>query len=118
MARDNVEINASLNFSGCVSCPVSYNLFDSSGRATGTNTVSGMPSFTGGANPTTYAGYALAAGSPGKANASDGIDRGVRFTAGPPPPPPPPDTTAPDTTIASGPANPTTLTSASFALTS
>ena len=39
----------------------------------------------------------------------------LRFTpAAPPPPPPPPDTTPPETTIGSGPSNPTSATDASF----
>jgi hypothetical protein len=76
----------------------------------------GTPSFQGGANPTTYAGFALAAGSPGKGRASDGLDVGIRV--GGSPPPPGPDTTPPDTTITAGPANPSTSTSASLEFTS
>lgn len=38
----------------------------------------GTPVFVGGTSPTTYAGYALAAGSPGKGAASDGLDVGIR----------------------------------------
>jgi hypothetical protein len=37
----------------------------------------GTPAFAGGASPTSYAGYALAAGSPGKRAASDGTDIGI-----------------------------------------
>jgi hypothetical protein len=39
----------------------------------------GAAVFQGGAAPATYAGFQLAASSPGKGNASDGLDRGVRF---------------------------------------
>jgi parallel beta-helix repeat protein len=39
----------------------------------------GVPVFVGGANPTTYDGYRLAPGSPGKGAASDGLDVGARF---------------------------------------
>ena len=39
------------------------------GNASGTSAVIGTPAFAGGGSPTTYAGYALAAGSPGKGNA-------------------------------------------------
>lgn len=38
----------------------------------------GTPSFVGGSNPNTYAGYALATGSPGKNAGSDGQDVGAR----------------------------------------
>ena len=64
--------------SGCSGCPADHNLFASSGSSTGTAALVGAPVFVGGANPTTYAGYQLAPGSPGKATASDGTDRGIR----------------------------------------
>jgi PKD domain/Right handed beta helix region len=38
----------------------------------------GSPQFVGGANPTTYEGFRLAPGSPGKGAASDGLDVGIR----------------------------------------
>lgn len=38
----------------------------------------GTPTFVGGANPTTYEGYRLSAGSAGKGAASDGLDVGIR----------------------------------------
>jgi hypothetical protein len=44
----------------------------------GTGNTVGTPVFVGGSNPTTYAGYALASGSPGKGAASDGGDMGIR----------------------------------------
>jgi hypothetical protein len=46
--------------------------------ATGTN-LNGTPKFIGGTNPTTYAGYQLAPGSPGKNAADDGTDIGARI---------------------------------------
>ncbi len=48
-----------------------------SGRA-GTGNLTGTPVFIGGRNPITYAGFRLAAGSPGKHAASDGKDIGIR----------------------------------------
>jgi hypothetical protein len=45
--------------------------------ASGSNFL-GTPQFVGGANPTTYAGFKLAPGSPGKGAASDGLDVGIR----------------------------------------
>jgi parallel beta helix pectate lyase-like protein len=79
--RDNLMVNGSIHVasSTCTGCDDSFNLFSSSGNSSGANALIGMPAFVGGANPTTYAGYQLAAGSPGKAAASDGADRGARF---------------------------------------
>jgi hypothetical protein len=65
----------------------SYNLF-TSGSGTGANDLRGTPAFVGGSAPATYAGYALASGSPGKANASDGKDRGAIVTGAAPAPAP------------------------------
>jgi hypothetical protein len=79
LVRDNVVLNGSLNGDGCQSCTVSYNLFGSGSRATGTNSLTGTPAFSGGAAPTTWAGWALKSGSPGKGSASDGIDRGINI---------------------------------------
>ena len=42
----------------------------------------GNPIFVGGTSPSTYEGYALAAGSPGKNAASDGLDVGIRVSGG------------------------------------
>lgn len=72
-----------------------YNLF-SEHKAGGRNDELGVPLFVGGARPTTYEGFRLAAGSPGKGTASDGLDRGARIgetsarLVQPPPPPPAP----------------------------
>jgi PKD domain len=64
-----------------------YNLLSSG--AAGSHDLTGTPTFVGGAKPTTYAGYALASGSKGKANASDGTDRGIKVGATTPPAAPP-----------------------------
>lgn len=74
-----------------------YNLC-TTGTCAGTHSVNGTPTYVGGANPTTYAGFALAAGSVGKAKGSDGLDLGIRVSGSPPP-----DTTPPDTTITQAP---------------
>jgi hypothetical protein len=115
VVRDNVFVSGSTNASdagNCSGCTVSYNLFNASADASGTNSQVATPQFAGGANPTSYQGYALAAGSPGKANASDGLDRGMRTTATAPPPP---DTMAPDTSITSGPNASTSDSTPAFA---
>jgi parallel beta helix pectate lyase-like protein len=44
----------------------------------GTGDITGKPLWSGGSSPTSYAGYHLAAGSPGKGAASDGTDMGIR----------------------------------------
>jgi hypothetical protein len=44
----------------------------------GSGNITGLPVWTGGSSPTSYAGYHLAAGSPGKGAASDGLDMGIR----------------------------------------
>jgi len=46
-------------------------------QSAATGDLTGVPIFTGGANPSTYAGYQLAANSPGKNAASDGTDIGI-----------------------------------------
>jgi hypothetical protein len=66
--------------SGCSNCPADHNLFASGGSSTGTAPLVGVPAFVGGANPAGYVGYQLAPGSPGKASASDGTDRGIRIS--------------------------------------
>jgi hypothetical protein len=87
--RDNAFVNGTIQSpsSKCSNCSVSFNLFSSGSQASGTNAVIGMPAFVGGAIPGSFAGYELAAGSPGKGNASDGTDRGARFPKPAPPPP-------------------------------
>jgi hypothetical protein len=61
-----------------------YNLC-TSGSCAGANSINGTPTYTGGANPTTYAGFALTAGSLGHNAGSDGHDIGVNIppSAGP-----------------------------------
>jgi hypothetical protein len=90
VARDNVFVDAALIVpsSKCSGCTVTHNLFSRNG--TGANAIVGMPAFTGGGNPATYIGHLLAAGSPGKGNASDGTDRGIRVAPGPAVPQPGP----------------------------
>jgi hypothetical protein len=84
--RDNVMVNGSFNTTsggGCSNCSIHHNLFTR--RTQGSDAILGTPVFE---NSGTYAGHRLAAGSPGKGNASDGLDRGARINphaAGPPP---------------------------------
>lgn len=80
--RDNILTDVSLDC-GAVGCPSyseDHNLFHSGGTGTGDKT--GTPQFTGGAAPRTFAGFALAPGSPGVGAASDGTNMGVELPTG------------------------------------
>lgn len=61
----------------------SHNLLRTCGICSATD-IKGLPTYVGGAQPTSYEGFALAGGSRGKGNASDGLDRGIRLGGGPP----------------------------------
>jgi hypothetical protein len=72
------NIATSVLLSGGVNCTPSRNDRNMvRSGASGSNFL-GTPQFVGGANPTTYAGFKLAPGSPGKGAASDGLDVGIR----------------------------------------
>jgi hypothetical protein len=71
----------------CTSCSFRFNLFGSSGSATGTNNVIGTPIYVGGTAPSTWTGWALAAGSPGKNAGNDGLDMGANIQGSAPTPP-------------------------------
>lgn len=90
--RDNVLLRGAFSVPAakCASCTVTHNLF--SARPQGAAALVGTPAFAGGTSPATFAGFTLAAGSPGKGDASDGTDRGVRVAQAAPvaPPPAPP----------------------------
>lgn len=50
--------------------------------ASGTGDIKGSPTFAGGANPTTFGGFALASGSAGVGGASDGTNIGIELPTG------------------------------------
>jgi hypothetical protein len=77
VVRDNVFANGGdiINLCGCNWGTNDHNL--NSGQS-GVGEITGTPVFTGGASPSTYDGYHLAGGSPGKDVASDGTDMGIR----------------------------------------
>ena len=83
IARDNLWLaNGGIylgNLGGCSPGPSgSYTASNNLNCAcSGTSNITGTPIFAGGTNPTTYAGYRLAPGSPGKGAASDGTDIGI-----------------------------------------
>lgn len=63
----------------CNPCTFRFSLYDDSGSGLGTNNIVGTPSYVGGGTaPTTWAGWQLNAGSPGKAAGNDGNDMGSR----------------------------------------
>jgi hypothetical protein len=76
---DNLVWNGNLTPNG--GQPVTYVAEDynltHANHGSGAHDTVGSPTFTGGAHPTTFAGYALSAGSPGSGDASDGKNRGV-----------------------------------------
>jgi Right handed beta helix region len=77
--RDNVLGEISRG-SGSAGFTASHNLIRE--RTYGPADLVGLPTFVGGGRPNSYRGFALAAGSMGRGNASDGLDRGVRFSPG------------------------------------
>ncbi len=74
--RDNV-INDVGSEPGRATFSLTHNLIAASGSWGSSNLV-GRPTYTGGASPTTWAGFRLAPGSPGSDRASDGLDVGIR----------------------------------------
>jgi hypothetical protein len=75
IVRDNLFQNGGIGSEGSATFTASYNLNCS---CSGLGNITGTPIYTGGTNPTTYGGFHLAAGSPGKGAASDGTDIGIR----------------------------------------
>jgi hypothetical protein len=61
--------------SHCTTCTYTHNLF--TGASEGTGNTLGTPTYMGGANPATWQGYQLTAGSLGHNGATDGLDFGV-----------------------------------------
>jgi Right handed beta helix region len=74
--KDNVLGGAVSIQDGSGAAEISHNLI--AGPAAAGRNARGSALFVGGSRPSTYAGYALAAGSPGKGRASDGGDPGIR----------------------------------------
>jgi hypothetical protein len=61
----------------CTSCTISTNMFNSG--AFGSSNVIGTPTWVGGTNPDSYAGFELAEGSAGEAAGVGGEDMGPRY---------------------------------------
>jgi hypothetical protein len=75
VVEDNI-LSVLSNTEGSATFTSRFNLFMSDNRG-GQGDRKGTPRYVS-ANPTTWADYALAPGSPGKGDASDGSDRGIR----------------------------------------
>ncbi len=78
LIRDNIVTDISL-FQGATASE-DHNLFRVSNSGTGDLT--GAPQYVGGAAPATFAGFALAPGSPGIGKASDGTNMGIELPTG------------------------------------
>jgi hypothetical protein len=81
LIRDNVYTSLT-NGNGGLNATFSenHNLYRSG--TGGTGDIKGTPTFVGGANPTTFAGFALASGSAGIGAASDGTNIGIELPTG------------------------------------
>ncbi|MGZ3795351.1 MAG: hypothetical protein ACXVB1_03255, partial [Pseudobdellovibrionaceae bacterium] len=82
IARNNIMTNGRFDTtygSGCSNCTITSNLFYSSGDAGGTNNLIGIPTYVGGASPTTQAGWQLTSTSLGYKAALDGLDMGTTY---------------------------------------
>ncbi len=92
LAENNVMHGGTTRFktsngSGCSTCTFRFSLYDDTGDQAADRgcsgcswligNVIGTPSYVGGASPTTYAGFALNAGSPGKNAGNNGRDMGI-----------------------------------------
>lgn len=84
-ALENGDLSSAGDDPGCdAPCTVRYNVVSADSSlnligSTTTNTVNGTPVFVGGADPATWAGYALSTGSPGENAGNDGKDMGVLY---------------------------------------
>lgn len=96
--KDNILAELSINGETPAFAENDFNMYTAR-KGAGANSTLAQPIFVGGAAPTTYEGFRLAVGSPGKGTASDGLDRGPRFDATSPlltPADPTPVASAPD----------------------
>jgi len=89
---DNIITGGISRLNGSTTAEENFNLINGGGGAGAAN-ITGRPTFTGGANPSSHAGFALATSSLGRVNASDGTDRGAAIGDLPPTPPPTPTPT-------------------------
>ncbi|MGZ3742924.1 MAG: right-handed parallel beta-helix repeat-containing protein [Pseudobdellovibrionaceae bacterium] len=85
VVKNNIMINSDFNTTdsggveSCTNCTFDHNLFSTSGNARGTNNLIGLPTFLGGGQPSTWAGYQLSSSSLGSKAATDGQDMGTNY---------------------------------------
>ncbi|MGZ3826819.1 MAG: hypothetical protein ACXVCR_17840 [Bdellovibrio sp.] len=85
VVENNIMINADFNtvdsggVDSCTNCTFDHNLFSTIDNARGTSNLIGLPSFLGGNQPSTWAGYQLSANSQGYKVATDGKDIGTNY---------------------------------------
>jgi len=79
MAGSTFKTTDSNGRQACSGCTFSSNQFKANGDALGTSNVIGAPTFTGGASPTTWAGFKLLPSSLGYKAASDSADMGANY---------------------------------------
>jgi hypothetical protein len=98
VAKDNIMIGSAFKIIDsartpkCTNCTFDHNLFSVYGdsisgsggtnygnNVTSTNSIIGMPTFVGGASPTTQTGYQLTSSSVGYKQATDGKDMGIGY---------------------------------------
>lgn len=89
LVKDNIFYNSPYSEQGsvgpCTACTVDHNMFSSS--PSGTNVITGNPTFVGGSAPSTWAGYQLTSTSLGYQAGSDGKDKGTNYYGVSTPPP-------------------------------
>jgi|GEM_PF-1988500 len=78
IVKDNIATSVT-KVSGSATAQQTNNLLSAGGGAAGD--ITGTPTYIGGSNPTSYAGYKLADGSTGQAGATDGEDIGIVVVA-------------------------------------
>jgi hypothetical protein len=76
LVRDNAFRGANI-LAACPTCTITHNMFSSGGL--GTDNITGSPTFLGGTNPVTVAGFQFAPGSVGKGAGTDGQDMGTNY---------------------------------------
>lgn len=80
-ANTGLTVRDNVLHGGCITNATSstfdHNLVNGGGTCVGTGGISGSPTYTAGASPSTWAGFQLTSGSSGHLAASDGLDMGA-----------------------------------------
>jgi hypothetical protein len=89
VVKDNILNEVTVGGGSATIAEQDYNLIGNDSTV-GAHDLRGTPSYSGGGAPSSYAGFALGTASLGRANASDGTNRGINAGAGATPPGPSP----------------------------